>query len=277
LSDLDTYEAAEAADYDRTLRPLSVVTGASSGIGYELATLCAENGMDLIIAADRPDIVEAAQAFRQLGVEVQSLQVDLSTTEGVDQLVAAVGGRAVDHLIANAGHGLGHAFLDEDWDAARHVIDTNVVGTIYLLHKLVPAMRERGQGRVLMTGSIAGLMPGSFQAVYNGSKAFIDSFAWALRNELKDTGVSVTCLMPGATDTDFFERADMMDTKIGTSKKMDPADVARIGYEAMMKGEGDVVAGFKNKVQAAMAAITPETMLAEAHRKMAEPGTAKPS
>jgi short-subunit dehydrogenase len=277
LSDLDTYEAAEAADYDRTLRPLSVVTGASSGIGYELATLCAENGMDLIIAADRPDIVEAAQAFRQLGVEVQSLQVDLSTTEGVDQLVAAVGGRAVDHLIANAGHGLGHAFLDEDWDAARHVIDTNVVGTIYLLHKLVPAMRERGQGRVLMTGSIAGLMPGSFQAVYNGSKAFIDSFAWALRTELKDTGVSVTCLMPGATDTDFFERADMMDTKIGTSKKMDPADVARIGYEAMMKGEGDVVAGFKNKVQAAMAAITPETMLAEAHRKMAEPGTAKPS
>jgi short-subunit dehydrogenase len=275
MSDMSNSEAAEAAEFTSSLRPLSVVTGASSGIGYELATLCAKDGMDLIIAADRPDIVEAAQAFRQHGVDVQLLQVDLSTTEGVDQLVAAVGGRAVDHLIANAGHGLGHAFLDEDWDEARNVVDTNIVGTIYLLHQLVPAMRDRGQGRVLMTGSIAGLMPGSFQAVYNGSKAFIDSFAWALRNELKDTGVSVTCLMPGATDTDFFERADMMDTKIGQSpKKMDPADVAKIGYDAMMKGEGDVVAGFKNKVQAAMAAVMPQSQLAEEHRKMAEPGSA---
>jgi short-subunit dehydrogenase len=258
------------------LRPLSVVTGASSGIGYELATLCAKDGMDLVIAADRPEIVEAAQALRQHGVEVQPLQVDLSTTDGVDQLVALVGGRAIDHLIANAGHGLGHAFLDENWEEARHVIDTNVTGTAYLLHRLVPAMVERGRGRVLLTGSIAGLMPGSFQAVYNGTKAFVDSFSWALRNELKDTGVSVTCLMPGATDTDFFERADMLDTKVGADpKKMDPAEVAKVGYEAMMKGEGDVVAGMKNKFQAAMAAITPDSMLAEQHRKMAEPGTAK--
>src|ERR1051325_11466244 len=130
-------------------------------------------------------------------------------------------------------------------------------------------MRARGRGRILFTGSIAGFMPGTYQAVYNATKSFIDSFSFALRAELKDTGVSVTCLMPGATDTDFFERADMLDTKVGQGRKMDPAKVAKIGFEAMMRGEGDVVAGFKNKLQAATAAITPESQLAEQHRKMA--------
>lgn len=257
------------------LRPLAVVTGASSGIGYELARIAAERGYDLIVAADEPAIVEAAQAFRALGVEATPVQADLSTTEGVDKLLAEIRGRPLDVLIANAGRGLGHAFLDQDWDEARFVIDTNITGTSYLLHEAVPAMRDRGQGRVLITGSIAGLMPGSFQAVYNGTKAYLDSFAWALRNELKDSGVTVTCLMPGPTDTEFFARADLLDTKVGTDKKMDPAEVAKIGFDAMMKGEGDVVAGFKNKMQAAMAAITPDSVLAEQHRKMAEPGTAK--
>src|SRR5690606_12739333 len=153
------------------------------------------------------------------------------------------------------------------------VIDTNVTGTAYLIHRLAPRMCERGQGRILFTGSIAGLMPGSFQAVYNGTKAFVDSFAWALRNELKDTGVTVTCLMPGPTDTEFFERADLMDTEVGQGKKDDAAMVAKTGYEAMKKGEGDVVAGWKNKMQAAMAAVTPQSALAEMHRKMAEPGS----
>ena len=119
-------------------------------------------------------------------------------------------------------------------------------------------MRSRSAGRILITGSIAGFMPGTFQAVYNGSKAFIDSFSWALRNELKDSGVTVTCLMPGVTDTQFFERADLMDTKVGTQEnKADPADVARIGFKAMLDGEGDVVAGMKNKLQSAMATVTP--------------------
>jgi uncharacterized protein len=254
-------------------RPLAVVTGASSGIGYELARLAAEDGYDLVIAADRPEIVEAAQAFRQDGASVEHLQVDLSTEEGVDRLVSLVGDRPVDALLANAGHGLGHAFLDQDWREARHVIDTNVTGTAYLIHKLVPRMVQRERGRILFTGSIAGLMPGTFQAVYNGTKAFVDSFAWALRNELKDTGVSVTCLLPGPTDTEFFERAELMDTSVGQGKKDDPAMVAKTGYEAMKKGEGDVVAGWKNKLQAAMAAVTPDSQLAEMHRKMAEPGS----
>jgi short-subunit dehydrogenase len=117
-------------------------------------------------------------------------------------------------------------------------------------------------------------MPGTYQAVYNGTKAFLDSFSFAIRHELRGSGVSITCLMPGATETDFFERADMLDTKVGTAKKDDPAMVARQGFDAMMKGEGDVVTGWMNKLQSAIALITPSGMLAEQHRKMAEPGTA---
>jgi short-subunit dehydrogenase len=258
----------------KDLKPLAVVTGASSGIGYELAKLCAANNYDLVIAADRPEIAEAASAFQQdYGAKVDYLLVDLSTTEGVDQLISLIGDRPVDALLANAGHGLGHAFLDEDFDQARHVVDTNITGAIYLAHRIGRQMRARDKGRILFTGSIAGLMPGTFQAVYNGTKAFVDSFAWALRNELKDTGVTVSCLMPGATDTDFFHRAGLNDTKIGQSKKDDPADVAKTGFDAMMKGEGDVVHGLKNKVQAAVAAVTPQSRLAEMHRDMAEPGS----
>jgi short-subunit dehydrogenase len=258
-----------------TARPFAVVTGASSGIGYELARLCAENGYDLAIAADQPSIVEAKQSLEALGASVQAVQTDLSTEEGVQKLLDLIGDAQIDVLCANAGHGLGHAFLDEEWQQARHVVDTNIVGTIYLVHKIGQGMRTRDAGRILFTGSIAGLMPGSFQAVYNGTKAFVDSFSFALRNELKDTGVTVTCLMPGATDTEFFERADMLDTKVGQSKKDDPAKVAKVGFDAMMKGEGDVVAGFKNKMQAAVAAITPQSQLAEMHRGMAEPGSGK--
>lgn len=256
-------------------RALAIVTGASSGIGYHLARQCAENGFDLLIAADDPDVGKAADDFRALGANVDLIETDLATTQGVDELYDAIRGREVDALLANAGHGLGHAFLDQDFEQARHVVDTNVTGTIYLLHKVGRDMRARGQGRILITGSIAGFMPGTFQAVYNGTKAFMDSFSFALRAELKDFGVTVTCLMPGATDTEFFARADMEDTRVGTGKKDDPADVAKVGFEAMMKGEGDVVSGFKNKVMSAMATVTPAGVLAEQHRRMAEPGGAK--
>ena len=257
------------------LRPLAVVTGASSGIGYELAKHAIHHGYDLVIAADRP-LAEAKQAFESLGARVDAVQGDLATAEGVDKLVEAIGARPIDALCANAGHGLGRAFLDESFDDIMHVIQTNISGTVYLLHRLAPRMVERGSGRILLTGSIAGLMPGSFQAVYNGSKAFIDSFSFALRDELKDTGVTVSCLLPGPTDTEFFERADLMDTKVGADmKKDDPAMVAKTGFDAMLRGEGDVIAGWKNKLQGAMAAVTPQTVLADMHRKMAEPGSAK--
>lgn len=259
-------------------KPLAIVTGASSGIGYELAMLCAQKGFDLIVAADQPQIHTAAAAFRAQGTTVTVVEADLATKPGVDRLHAAVQGRKVDYLLANAGHGLGRAFLDQDFDEIRHVIETNITGTVYLLQLVAREMRAARAGRILITGSIAGYMPGTFQAVYNGSKAFIDSFSFALRAELKEAGVTVTCLMPGATDTEFFERADMLDTKVGQDpNKANPADVAKDGFDAMMAGQGDVVSGWKNKLQTAMASITPSGILAEQHRRMAEPGSGEKS
>jgi uncharacterized protein len=256
-------------------RPFAIVTGASTGIGFELAKRCTKEGYDLLIAADEPEIEKAAASLRGSGTEVEALRADLATTEGVDRLCAAVKGRQVDALLANAGRGLGHGFLDQDFEKARRVVDTNITGTIYLIHQVGSDMRRRNSGRILITGSIAGFTPGSFQAVYNGTKAFLNSFSFALREELKDTKVTVTCLMPGATETEFFRRAEMMDTAIGTADKDDSAEVANNGFDAMMKGEGDVVSGFKNKVQSAAANVMPAAVLASQHRKMAEPGTAK--
>jgi short-subunit dehydrogenase len=253
----------------------AIVTGASSGIGYELAKCCAQDGCDLLVAADEP-LQSAVDAFRSFGVKVDAIEADLATKEGVDRLYAAIDGQTVDALLANAGHGLGKGFLDQDFDEVHHLIDTNVTGTLYLIHKVGRDMRARGAGRILITGSVAGFIPGTFQAAYNGSKAFLDSFAFALRAELKNSGVTVSCLMPGPTETEFFERADLMDTKVGQSKKDDPADVARQGYDAMLQGAGDVVTGWKNKLQTAIASVTPAGVLAEMHRKQAEPDSPAP-
>jgi len=244
-------------------KPFAIVTGASSGIGLELAAICAQDGFDLLVAADRPEIQAAAERFRSLGADVTVVETDLATTEGVDRLCAAAAERPVDALLANAGHGLGYAFLDQDFKDVRHVIDTNITGTIYLVQLVGRTMRSRGTGRIMLTGSIEGFMPGTYQAVYNGTKAFVDSFSFARRAELKNSGVTVTCLMPGATETDFFERADMLDTQVGQSAKDDPADVARVGFGAMMRGDGDVVSGWKNKLQSAIANVTPAGVLAE--------------
>lgn len=254
---------------------LAVVTGASSGIGYELARCCAADGCDLVIAADTGSINEVAQDLRDAGARnVQALMCDLATADGVDRLHEALQGRPVDLLFANAGHGLGHAFLEQDFNAIRHVIDTNLTGTLDLIHRVGQQMLARGQGRILITGSIAGFTPGSFAAVYNGTKAFIDNFAAALRNELKDTGVSVTCLMPGATETGFFDRADMLDTKVGQNdSKDDPADVARAGYQALLAGDDVVIHGWKNKLQVASGLLMPSSVKAAAHRSIAEPGS----
>jgi short-subunit dehydrogenase len=250
---------------------LAVITGASTGIGYEIAKIAASEGYDLIVVADEPQINAAAGAFGADGISVQAVQVDLATIEGNDQLLAAIGERTVDVLVANAGLGLGHAFIDQDVTAWRRVIDTNVVGTTYLLQKVLQQMKERDAGQVLITGSIAGLMPGSYQAVYNATKAYLDSFAYALRNELKDTGLSITVLMPGPTETEFFKRANMMDTPVGTQDKDDAGMVARTGWDAMKKGTPHVVAGTKNKIQAAISHVVPDTVLARMHENMAKP------
>ena len=260
---------------DLTPRPLAVVTGASSGIGHELAKLCADDGYDLVIAADEGPLDDVANQLRAEGATVSVVHADLATAAGVARLVEVIGGRPVAVLMANAGHGLGRAFLKQDFEEVRHVIDTNITGTLDLIHQVGRGMRDRCAGHILVTGSIAGFVPGAFQAVYNGSKAFIDSFCYALRNELKDSGVSVTCLMPGVTDTHFFERAGMTDTRIAAGRKADPAGVARAGYEAMRDGDSDVVAGWRNKLHAILANVTPAEVLAEQHRKLAQPGSAR--
>jgi uncharacterized protein len=256
-------------------RPLAIVTGASSGIGMHLALEAAARGYDLVIAADGP-LARTAEAAQSLGARTESIQGDLATRDGVDRLHAAVRGRRVAALLANAGHGLGKGFLDQEFSEVQHVINTNITGTIDLIQRVARDMRQQGQGRILITGSIAGYMPGTFQAVYNGTKAFLDSFSFALRNELKDTGVTVTCLMPGVTDTEFFARADLLDTKVGAQEhKADPADVARTGFNAMESGEAGVITGLSNKLRVALSGLVPDAMLAEQHRKMTEPGSAR--
>jgi short-subunit dehydrogenase len=254
---------------------LAIVTGASTGIGFEIAHIAAQEGYDLLVVADEPLINNAAEDLKAHGTSIISVEADLATFEGNDQLLAAANGRPIDLLIANAGRGLGRAFVDQDVADWRRVIDTNVTGTTYLLQKVAQQMVRRNEGKILITGSIAGLMPGSFQAVYNGTKAYLDSFSYALREELRDTNITVTVLMPGPTETEFFDRADLMDTKVGTQEKDDPAKVARDGWDAMMSGAGHVVSGWKNKLQAAMSHVTPDSVLAKMHRNMAEPGTAK--
>ena len=252
----------------------AIVTGASTGIGLELAKLAAQDGYDLLVVADTP-FVDASAGLKDVGVSVATLESDLSTIDGVDRLLNAASGRRVDLLCANAGHGLGHAFLDQDVADWRHVIDTNITGTLYLLQKMLKPMVARDDGKVLVTGSIASFIPGSFQAVYNGSKAFVDNFTDAIRNEIKDTkGVTLTTLMPGPVETEFFHRANLDDTSVGADdNKSDPADVAKDGWDAVMSGKASIVSGWKNKVQQAVANVTPAAVLAEQHRGMAEPGS----
>lgn len=256
-------------------RPLAIVTGASSGIGCELARCCACNGFDLLIASDEPSIEEVANQLRALGAEVEALVVDLGSAAGVEQLVGAATGRDVSALLTHASHGLDRAFMERDFAKVRHLIDTNITGTVDLIHRIGARMASRGEGRILITGSIAGSMPDSFQAVYNGIKAFIDSFSIALRNEWKESGVTVTCLMPSATDTHFFARANMADNRFGMQEKDHPLIVAKMGFNAMMNGEGDAVAGLHPELQAAPANTTPSALLAEQQQHRVQPRTAK--
>jgi short-subunit dehydrogenase len=257
---------------------LAVVTGASSGIGLELAWQFAAHGFDLIVAAEDEELEAAASDLQSSGVGVEAVRVDLATAEGVEQLYERIGAadRPVDALALNAGIGAGGAFVDTDLADELKLVDLNVRSVVHLAKRVVRDMVVRGEGRVLITSSIASTMPGTFQAVYNASKSFDQSFALALRHELKDTGVTVTALMPGPTDTEFFERADMLDTNVGAGDKDDPAEVARDGYEALMAGDERVVsASLSTKAQARAGRFLPDRAKAEMHRRMAEPGSAK--
>lgn len=246
---------------------LAVITGASTGIGLELARICAAEGHRVIVAADEPAIHHVATELNG-----EAAEVDLATPEGVEALIALIAGREVDMLLLNAGTGLGHKFLDQPPDGIERTVLTNVMGPLRLVHPLAQRMVARGEGRVLMTGSIAGFMPGTYQAVYNATKAFINSFSVALAHELRGTGVTVTCLMPGATDTQFFRRAGMEDTLVGEMKKDDPAWVARHGYDAMMAGREQMTPGVLNKIQATAGELLPAGVVAEAHRRLSKQG-----
>jgi len=257
-------------------RPLAVVTGASSGIGYELAKQFSEHGFDLMIAAEDPGIVEVKQAMERSGAKVESLQVDLSTYDGVEELVEKVRslGVPVAALALNAGVGVSGAFAtDTDLDDELALIRLNVQSVVHLTKRIVPGMVERGAGRILFTSSIAGTAPGPYLACYAASKAFIQSFAEAIRFELKDTGVTVTSLMPGATETNFFHRAGMEDTKVGQGPKDSAEEVAREGFEALMANKDHVIAGaMKNKLQGSLGSLLPDPVKASMQAKETKPG-----
>jgi short-subunit dehydrogenase len=265
-------------------RPLAVVTGASKGIGRELAKQFATHDFDLVIAADGPGIVDAAAELERLGAAVEAVQVDLATDAGVDDLYARVTatGRPVGAIALNAGIGEGGAFASRDPEKASdledelRIIDLNVRSTVRLAKYVSRDMVARGEGRMLFTSSIASTMPGAFQAVYNASKSFVQSFALALRDELKDAGVTVTALMPGPTDTAFFARAEMLATKVGAGPKDDPAEVAAEGFEALMEGKQKVVPGsLTTRIQGHSGRFVPDRVKAAMHRRMAEPGSAR--
>jgi uncharacterized protein len=260
-----------------TARPLAVVTGASAGIGFELARQFAENGFDLLVTAEDPTIDTAAAQLRSSGTAVSGVQADLRDAAGVDALWDAVQatGRPLAAAALNAGVGKGGPFVDNPIEDELAIIDLNVRSTVLLAKHVLRAMAARGEGRVLFTSSVASTMPGPYQAVYNASKSFVQSFAEAVAEELADAGVTVTSLMPGPTDTEFFERGDLMDTKLGQGPKDDPAQVAAQGFEGLMKGERKVLGGsVMSRSQAVVNSVLPDRLKSKGHAKMAEPGSA---
>jgi len=262
-------------------RPLAVVTGASSGIGFELARQFAEHGFDLVIAADGPGIAAAAETLRGLGARVEPVRADLASDEGCLQLEQAVDGfgRPVEAIALNAGVGVHGDFAREtNLEDEINMIRLNVISTVRLAKWASRGMVARGKGRILVVSSVAGIMPTPRQTVYGATKAFDLSFAAGLQYELKDTGVTVTAVLPGPTDTEFFARANMEDTEVAAekSKQNSPAEVARQAYDALMAGKERVAAGnLSVKLQGALSRFMPESFKAAQHDKMAEPGSAK--
>jgi short-subunit dehydrogenase len=255
---------------------LALVTGASSGIGYNLAKVFAENGFDLLIVSNGPRLDKAEQDFKALGVSVQAFHADLASYEGIEQFWSEVKatGRTLDAVAINAGVGVGGLFVETSLEEEINLVRLNVEGTVHLAKHVVQQMVKQGFGRNLFTASIAAEMVAPREAVYSASKAFDLSFAKSLREELDGTGVTVTALQPGPTDTDFFHRAGMDNTQVGQKGKEEsnPYDVAKDGFEALMKGSQHVyAASFKTKTEGALADFIPDSVKASMHEKMARP------
>jgi uncharacterized protein len=259
---------------------LALVTGASSGIGLELAKELANRGYDLVIASFGERLNDAAKDIRSRGPQVTEVNADLATREGVDQLWEVVQslGRPVDIACINAGVGVGGLFFDTALAEELNMVELNCVGTVQLAKLVVRQMKELNAGKILFTASIAGEMVAPREAVYAATKAFVLSFAHSLRYELKDSGITVTALQPGPTDTDFFHRAGMDDTEVGQKGKSEsqPNDVARQGIEALLAGKDHVyAASFKTKLEGALANVIPGNIKAAMHDKMAQPNSEK--
>lgn len=264
---------------DINARPFAVVTGGSNGIGLELAKQFLTNGFDVLITGE--DDQHTPDAVRTLSAEGEGAVTSWAGDLGREEQVAAfheairASGRPLDALCVNAGFGLGGAFAETDLARELQMIDVNVRGAVQLTKLVLKDMIVRNEGRILFTSSIAATMPDPFEAVYGATKVFLRWFGEALRNELKDTGITVTVLMPSVTDTNFFNRAEMMDTKAGASdSKDDPAVVAKAGFDALMSGDDKVVPTLKNKVMGAIADALPDKVAAQIHRGMSEPGSA---
>jgi uncharacterized protein len=253
---------------------VALVTGASSGIGFELAKLLAGEGYDLVVAADDGAIHASADNLGAEGVNVQTVQIDLRKPEDVESLyrTATAEGRQLDVAVINAGIGRAGPFVDGDLSTDLSIVDLNVRSTMHLAKLVLRDMSLRGNGKVLFTSSIAATMPGSLQTVYNASKSFIQSLSEALDDELRDTGVTVTALMPGPTDTSFFRRGNMLNTVVGRMPKDDPSEVARQGYEALMRGDRKVVAeSLMTKAIGLANRVLPDSVKAVASRAISSP------
>lgn len=254
----------------------ALVTGATSGIGYELARVFAENGYNLILVARSQEELQtkSRELSAQYGIEAIPLPKDLFNPNAATELYEEVQakGITVNVLVNDAGQGVYGKFAESDLDRQLQIIQLNIVSLTTLTYLFLKDMLNRNEGKILQLGSVVSEIPATLQAVYGGTKAYVLSLTEALISEVKDTDVTLTVLQPGATDTDFFNKAGAQNSKIveDKSKLSDPAEVAKDAYKALMKGDDKVVSGLKNKVQVAMSNIIPDTMLAEQMRKQSE-------
>lgn len=254
----------------------ALVTGGTSGIGYELVKLLAADGYNLIIVARHEnDLIRVANEIKEnFSVDVVSIAKDLFDPENAFELHNQVKTKnlRVDILINDAGQGVYGEFKDTDVRRELDIINLNISSLVVLTKLFLKDMLDQDRGKIMNLSSIASKAPGPWQSVYHGTKAFVQSFTEAVRSEVKDTNITLTALLPGATDTDFFNKADMQRSKIVQEEKLDdPAKVAEDGYQAMMKGEDKVISGWKNKMQVSMANMSTDSSAAEKMKKQQEP------
>lgn len=244
---------------------LAVITGGSSGIGYQLARIAVEEGHSLLICAHSGELEQAADRLRRLGGEIETVRADLSTRHGVETLWSRLEEREIELFFANAGLALGDRFVEQRWEDIAERIDLNVKQTTSMIHRVGRVMRAQGRGRILVTGSIAGQVPGPYNAVYNATKAYLNGLAWALSDEFRETEVTITCLMPGPTDTPIYDKG-LEDTVLHDMPKRDAATVAREGWNAMMAGKVDVVPGSASKLISLFSGVTPKAITTRLHK-----------